>query len=99
MPLTLLVRGLGDLPADVEQAVRQLRFRNTILVYLNVDSTELFKDQWLYVHSPANGFRDTTRIASGSPRDVARYCPGQPPEPGKVAGRLHRGFAEKRSAW
>jgi protoporphyrinogen oxidase len=52
MPLTLLVRGLGDLPSDVRTAVDSLTFRNTILVYLNVEGTDLFPDQWLYVHSP-----------------------------------------------
>jgi protoporphyrinogen oxidase len=52
MPLTLLVRGLGDLPLSVEKAVDALDFRNTILVYLNVDGTNLFPDQWLYIHSP-----------------------------------------------
>src|SRR5262249_41177884 len=36
MPLTLLVRGLGNLPTAVAQGVAALRFRNTILVYLNV---------------------------------------------------------------
>ena len=32
MPLTLLVRGLGDLPGEVQAGVERLRFRNTILV-------------------------------------------------------------------
>jgi protoporphyrinogen oxidase len=52
MPLTLLVRGLGDLPAGVRKAADSLTFRNTVLVYLNVDGTDLFPDQWLYIHSP-----------------------------------------------
>jgi protoporphyrinogen oxidase len=52
MPLTLLVRGLGELPPAVESAVASLRFRNTILVFLHVDGTDHFPDQWLYVHSP-----------------------------------------------
>jgi protoporphyrinogen oxidase len=52
MPLTLLVRSLGDIPPDVEAAVAALRFRNTILVYLHVDSESLFSDQWIYIHSP-----------------------------------------------
>src|SRR5205823_14713380 len=38
MPLTLLVRSLGVIPTEVEQAVAALRFRNTILVYLHVDA-------------------------------------------------------------
>jgi len=52
MPLTLLVRGLGDLPSEVQTAVDALKFRNTILIYLHVDGNDLFPDQWLYVHSP-----------------------------------------------
>ncbi len=52
MPLTLLVRGLEQIPPDVKAAADALRFRNTILVYLHVDSETLFADQWIYVHSP-----------------------------------------------
>jgi len=52
MPLTLLVKTLPDVPAGVRAAVDQLRFRNTILVYLHVDGDALFPDNWLYVHSP-----------------------------------------------
>jgi protoporphyrinogen oxidase len=52
MPLTELVAGLGEPPAPVQHAVDSLSYRNTILVYLLVDGTELFPDQWLYIHSP-----------------------------------------------
>jgi len=52
MPLTLLVQGLEDVPPAVRRATDSLRFRNTILVYLNVASDNLFPDQWLYIHSP-----------------------------------------------
>ena len=52
MPLTTLVNGLKKVPVEVSQAVEKLYFRNTILVYLEVDSMELFKDNWIYVHSP-----------------------------------------------
>ncbi len=51
MPLTSLVKGLDDTPEHVHQAADKLTFRNTVLVYLNVDSTQLFEDQWIYVHS------------------------------------------------
>jgi protoporphyrinogen oxidase len=53
MPLTSLIHGLADVPADVQAAAEALRFRNTILVYLHVDSDSLFRDQWLYVHDPS----------------------------------------------
>lgn len=52
MPLSLLTRGLENLPRDVEAAVDGLRFRNTLLVYLKVESDALFDDQWLYIHAP-----------------------------------------------
>ncbi len=52
MPLTLLAAGLGEPPANVRTALDQLRYRNTILVYLHVDGKDLFADQWLYIHSP-----------------------------------------------
>jgi protoporphyrinogen oxidase len=51
MPLTLLVTRLPDVPAAVRGAAQELRFRNTILVYLRVEATDLFPDNWLYVHS------------------------------------------------
>ena len=52
MPLTLMVRGLKDVPAEVQRACDNLFFRNTILVYLEVDAIDLFPDQWIYVHNP-----------------------------------------------
>ncbi|HEV7700885.1 MAG TPA: FAD-dependent oxidoreductase [Pyrinomonadaceae bacterium] len=52
MPLSLLVTRLDEAPADIVERAGQLTFRSTILVYLNVASTELFRDNWLYVHSP-----------------------------------------------
>ena len=52
MPLTLLVRALGEAPPSVVDATASLRFRNTVIVYLHVAGTDLFPDQWLYVHEP-----------------------------------------------
>ena len=52
MPLTHLVRALPQTPEQVGNAAAALRFRNTILVYLRVESENLFPDQWLYVHAP-----------------------------------------------
>lgn len=50
MPISLLVERLPDVPGHVLEMNRQLRFRNTILVYLRVDNPSLFADQWLYIH-------------------------------------------------
>jgi protoporphyrinogen oxidase len=52
MPLSLLVLRLPGAPEAVRVLARSLKFRNTILIYLKVESTELFQDNWLYIHSP-----------------------------------------------
>lgn len=52
MPLTVMVKRLPEAPAHIKAAAESLRFRNTILVYLNIDAERLFPDQWLYVHAP-----------------------------------------------
>lgn len=52
MPLTMLINGLCNVPANVVYSSNQLKFRNTILIFLEVDSISLFKDNWIYVHSP-----------------------------------------------
>jgi protoporphyrinogen oxidase len=61
MPLSLLVSRLDEAPEGIREKANSLRFRNTILVYLNVDSAKLFEDNWLYVHSPT---LDTGRITN-----------------------------------
>ncbi|HOY30723.1 MAG TPA: FAD-dependent oxidoreductase [Bacteroidales bacterium] len=52
MPMTLMVKGLDNVPEDVTLAADTLYYRNTIIAYIEVDSTDLFKDNWIYVHSP-----------------------------------------------
>ena len=52
MPLTTLCKSLPDLPENIRHALDQLRFRNTILIYLRVLDPALFPDQWLYIQSP-----------------------------------------------
>ncbi len=52
MPITLLVARLPGVPDEVRRQAATLRFRNTVLVYLNVDAADLFPDNWLYIHSP-----------------------------------------------
>lgn len=50
MPLTLLVARMGA-PESVQRHAAALAFRNTILVYLEVNGESPFPDQWIYVHS------------------------------------------------
>lgn len=51
MPLTLLTQRLPEAPDHIKQHSSALTYRNTIIVYLNVQSDRLFPDNWVYVHS------------------------------------------------
>lgn len=51
MPVTVLTQRLPQVPKAVLHATEQLAYRNTLLVYLEVESDNLFADQWLYIHS------------------------------------------------
>lgn len=51
MPITTLVGRLKNLPAKVDRAAKSLRFRNTLIVYLQLKGGEVFPDNWIYLHS------------------------------------------------
>lgn len=51
MPITHLVRNLADTPQEIIDANAQLKFRNTILVYLKIEGENVFPDNWLYIHA------------------------------------------------
>jgi protoporphyrinogen oxidase len=67
MPLTNMVKGLQYAPAAVKQACEKLYFRNTILVYVEVDNENLFPDNWIYVHSP--------EVLHGRITNFRNWCP------------------------
>jgi protoporphyrinogen oxidase len=94
MPITMLIAGLEQgssaIPVEVRQAAAQLKFRNTILVYLNIDSDSLFDDQWLYIQSPeirsgrVTNFRNWTadlyRDSSTTVLAVEQWCNDDDPQ-------------------
>lgn len=51
MPYTLMVSRLQNVPPKIKSLANNLKYRNTIIVYLLVDSVTLFPDNWIYVHS------------------------------------------------
>lgn len=51
MPYTILVKHLMEAPESIIKLANKLTYRNTIIVYLLIDSTETFPDNWIYVHS------------------------------------------------
>jgi protoporphyrinogen oxidase len=52
MPLTDVVNHISGVPEAIRNKVDKLRYRNTVVVYLQIDGIDLFPDNWLYVHSP-----------------------------------------------
>jgi len=53
IPLTELVFRLDPpAPDNVLEAARHLTYRSFILVGLIIDRTDLFPDQWIYIHNP-----------------------------------------------
>jgi protoporphyrinogen oxidase len=50
MPLTVLIQKIGA-PLEIVEKANALKFRNTILVYLEVTGGTPFPDQWIYVHA------------------------------------------------
>ena len=68
MPLTLMVKSLGELPPEVAQSIDGLTYRNTIVIYLHVDGIDLFSDQWLYIHSPDLAFGRLTNFRNWVPQ-------------------------------
>ena len=72
MPLPLLVRALSPGPREVERAIESLTFRNTVLVYLRVDSPALFSYNWVYIYAPA--------IQIGRVTNFRCWAPASPPD-------------------
>ena len=53
MPLRTLLQRMNPAPPDlVMAAANRLRYRDFITVNLVLDDTELFPDNWIYVHAP-----------------------------------------------
>lgn len=67
MPLTLLVKRLPGTPPDIIAHADALRFRNTILVYLKVKKSDLFPDNWIYIHDPTLLLGRVTNFRNWSP--------------------------------
>ena len=68
MPLPALVAGFEDVPESVLSAASNLRFRATILVYIEVVGANPFPDQWIYIHNPGLMCGRITNFRNWSPQ-------------------------------
>jgi protoporphyrinogen oxidase len=67
MPMTSLIKGLSNVPQKVLDYTQNLYFRNTTLVYLEINNNELFPDNWIYIHSP--------EVTHGRITNFRNWCP------------------------
>ena len=67
MPLTHLVNNTNNVPTEIIERVNKLYFRNTTLVYCEVNNSSLFTDNWIYVHSP--------EVQHGRITNFRNWCP------------------------
>jgi protoporphyrinogen oxidase len=77
MPLRELVRSMAPAaPATVCESAGRLTYRDFITVALIVDQTDVFPDNWIYVHDPA--------VRVGRIQNFKNWSPDMVPDPAKT---------------
>lgn len=66
MPLTSFIKAINA-PQEIQNISKKLKFRNTILVYLRLDTDAAFPDQWIYIHSK--------ELKTGRITNFKNWCP------------------------
>ncbi len=78
IPISILIQQLDQPPPElVVQLAKDLKFRNTILIYLLVEGSSIFPDNWLYINEPNVQLGRVTNFANWSPDMLAN--PDQTP--------------------
>lgn len=67
MPYTLMVKTLTEVPDEITALAKKLTFRNTVIVYLLINGTNIFPDNWLYIHS--------TELSMGRVTNFSNWVP------------------------
>ncbi len=65
-PFTEMICTIEKFPEKVYKAARELIYRNTTLVYLQIGRSDLFQDNWIYVHDKSVGFGRITNFRNWS---------------------------------
>jgi protoporphyrinogen oxidase len=92
MPVTELVEKLDPpAPAPVREAAKRLHYRDFLTVCLIVNRTDLFPDNWIYVHSSA--------VKVGRIQNFKNWSPEMVPDPGKSSLGLEYFCTEGDELW
>ena len=77
MPLRELIEKCDPAPPEnVRNAVGRLRYRDLLIVALTIDRSNLFPDQWVYIHDPA--------VLVGRIQNVKNWSIDMVPDPTKT---------------
>lgn len=78
LPITALLRRLDPpAPSDVLEAASALKYRDFFIVSLMINQTDLFPDNWLYIHSPD--------FKVGRIQNFKNWSPAMVPDPSKTS--------------
>lgn len=92
MPVTELVEKLDPpAPAPVREAAKRLHYRDFLTVCLIVKRTDLFPDNWIYVHS--------STVKVGRIQNFKNWSPEMVPDPGKSSLGLEYFCNEGDELW
>jgi len=92
MPITALVHRLDPpAPDEVIQAANSLSYRDFLIVALVVDQTDLFPDNWIYIHSP--------EVKVGRIQNFKNWSPEMVPDPSKTCLGMEYFCSQGDSLW
>jgi len=91
MPISEFVKKLDPVPSDVLEAANQLTYRDFLTVCLVVNKTELFPDNWIYIHSP--------EVKVGRIQNFKNWSPDMVPDPSKTSLGLEYFCTEGDDLW
>ncbi len=66
-PFTEMVCSIPELGNDIHKLAMSLKYRNTTLVYLEIDNQKIFEDNWIYVHDKSVNMGRITNFQNWSP--------------------------------
>jgi hypothetical protein len=91
MPISEFVKKLDPVPSDVLEAAAKLSYRDFLTVCLVVDKTDLFPDNWIYVHSP--------EVKVGRIQNFKNWSPDMVADPSKTSLGLEYFCNEGEDFW
>ena len=91
MPISEFIKKLDPVPPDVLKAANALNYRDYLAVCLIVNKSELFPDNWIYIHSP--------QVKVGRIQNFKNWSPDMVPDASKTSLGLEYFCTEGDDLW